>query len=215
MSGEALIRELRSLRVLVLHPPGPDREELTRQLRRIGCQVRVDWPLPQAIPEDINVVFSLIDDGPRDEMPWCRRQPPVPVVAIVHYESPTVLRAILESGATGMIGKPVRPFGTLTSLIMSRAIHRYEASQEVKINKLKETLRSRRLVERAVRTLTNLKKITEDEAYGLIRQQSTSKRVSMGAIAESIIHASELFADSEAGAFSGRLEWNKTSASSK
>jgi AmiR/NasT family two-component response regulator len=82
---------------------------------------------------------------------------------------------------------------------MSRAIHRYEASQELKINKLKETLRSRRLVERAVRTLSSLKQIAEDEAYDLIRQQSTSKRVSMAAIAESIIHASELFAGLETG----------------
>jgi AmiR/NasT family two-component response regulator len=199
MTGEALIRELRTLRVLVLHPPDSDREELIHHLRRIGCQVRGDWPLPQTIPKDINVVFCLIDDQPNDEVSWWRRRPPIPIVAITQYESPAVLRAVLESGATGAIGKPLRAFGTLTSLIMSRAIHRYEASQELKINKLKETLRSRRLVERAVRTLSSLKQIAEDEAYDLIRQQSTSKRVSMAAIAESIIHASELFAGLETG----------------
>jgi len=198
MSGEALISELRSLRVLVLHPPGADLDDLTQHLRRIGCNVRVQWPVPDDVPEGTGVICCLIDGESKHVVPWCRRRPPVPVIAIVHFENPTVIRAVLESGATGMIGYPIRPFGILTSLVMSRAQHRYECSQEQKIEKLKETLRTRRVLDRAVKILSEAKGISEEMAYGLIRQQSTAKRISMANIGESIINASDLLRNAAA-----------------
>jgi two-component system, response regulator PdtaR len=196
MSGEALITELRCLQVLVMHPPGAERDELTQHLRRIGCNVRVQWPVPQEVPEGTGVVCCLIDGESKHIVPWCRRRPPVPVIAIVHYESPTVIRAVLESGATGFIGKPIRPFGILTSLVMSRARHRYETTQERKVEKLKDALRTRRVLDRAIKILSEVKDVSEEEAYALIRQQSMAKRVSMASIGESIINASDLLRSS-------------------
>lgn len=52
-----LFDDLRTLRVLVIHPPGDDRNVLDEQLRRIGCLVTVVWPFPSPLPADADVVF--------------------------------------------------------------------------------------------------------------------------------------------------------------
>ncbi|MCG3770187.1 MAG: Aliphatic amidase regulator [Nitrosomonadaceae bacterium] len=195
MSGEALLRELRSLRILIVHPIGSERDELIQQLKRIGCQVHIEWPKPSFIGPGYGAVFCLIDEG-MDGQALGFTRPEVPLIAIMQFESPTVIRAVLESGATGIINKPIRPNGILTALIMARSIHRYEANQEKKIAKLKDSLKSRQLIDRAVQTLSELKTIGIDEAYELIRQQATSKRVSMSVIAEAILNAGGLLAAS-------------------
>lgn len=191
-AGEALLRELRRLQILVIHPSDPERSELVAQLKRIGCKVRVEWPMPSSIGAEIDTVFCLVEDASVGTLPWVRPRPPIPVVAIIQFEHPTVIRSLIEIGVTGFVGKPIRTFGVLTALIMARSIYRYERNQSAKIAKLKESLKSRRVIEKAVRTLCRANDIDEDEAYELIRRQATSKRLSMGVISESIINASDL-----------------------
>lgn len=191
-AGEALLRELRSLRVLVLHPSDQERSELVNQLKRIGCTVSVEWPIPTTIDPEIDTIFCLVEDASIETLPWVRPHPAVPVVAIAQFEHPTVIRSLLEIGVTGFIGKPIRTFGVLTALIMARSIHRYERIQSAKIAKLKESLKSHRVIAQAVQTLCRANDIGEVEAYELIRRQATSKRLSMCVIAESIINTSEL-----------------------
>ena len=60
------------------------------------------------------------------------------------------------------------------------------------MQKLEETLKARRDVDKSVKILISLKKISEVEAYELIRQQATQKRLTMAEIAVSIINAQEM-----------------------
>ncbi len=193
MSGEALLRTLRETRVLVVHPPDRDGEELVRHLRRIGCQVRSLWPQPETIPDQVDVVFRLIDR----QCPASLGQPtgpaPFALVAIVDYEDPLVLNALIDANVRGVVTKPVRPFGVLSTLVMARAAHRYEGRLLQKVHKLEETLRSRREIEKSVRILMMMRGLSEDDAYQLIRRQAMDRRQSMAAVASSIIHAHSLF----------------------
>ena len=60
------------------------------------------------------------------------------------------------------------------------------------MQKLEETLKARRDVDKAVKILVGLKRIGEVEAYELIRQQATAKRLTMAEISVSIINAQEM-----------------------
>ena len=93
-----------------------------------------------------------------------------------NYENPTVLRRLLDSTAHGVINKPIRSFGILSSLVLARSLHGYTRRLEGKVQKLEETLKARRDVDKAVKILVTLKKIGEAEAYELIRAQATQKR---------------------------------------
>jgi two-component system, response regulator PdtaR len=187
-----LIEELRGARVLVIHPRDAEGEALIDQLKRIGCNVRGVWPPPAAVPDDIDTVFQFVDGSEQTVFPASSNARSPTLVAIVDYENPTILKQLLDSNAHGVVNKPIRSFGILSSLVLARSLHGYTRRIEGKVQKLEETLKARRDVDKAVKILVGLKKVSEFEAYELIRQQATQKRVAMADIAVSIINAQEM-----------------------
>ena len=187
-----LIEELRGARVLVIHPRDAEGEALIDQLKRIGCNVRGVWPPPTTIPQDIDTVFQFVDGSEDTVFPATSDAHAPTLVAIVDYENPTILKRLLDSNAHGVVNKPIRSFGILSSLVLARSLRGYTRRLEGKVAKLEETLKARRDVDKAVKILVSLKKISEFEAYELIRQQATQKRLTMAEIAISIINAQEM-----------------------
>ncbi len=187
-----LIEDLRGARVLVVHPRDAEGDALIDQLKRIGCNVRGIWPPPKELPKDVDTIFLLVETDEAEAYTASVREDGPTFVAIVDYENPTVLKRLLDSNAHGVVNKPIRPFGILSSLILARSMHGYVRRLETKVDKLEETLKARRDVDKAVKILVDLKQIGEAEAYELVRQQATQKRLSMAQIASTIIGAKEL-----------------------
>jgi two-component system, response regulator PdtaR len=186
-----LIEELRGARVLVIHPRDAEGEALIDQLKRIGCNVHGVWPPPAAIPPDVDTVFQFVEGSEETAFPTCSNEHSPTLVAIVDYENPTILKRLLDSNAHGVVNKPIRSFGILSSLVLARSLRGYTRRLEGKVQKLEETLKARRDVDKAVKILVSLKNVSEFEAYELIRQQATQKRLAMADIAVSIISAQE------------------------
>jgi len=58
-----VLDDLRAVRILVLHPRDDDGDALIRQLRRIGCDVRAAWPIPDEVPK-ASIWFSCSSNMP-------------------------------------------------------------------------------------------------------------------------------------------------------
>ena len=187
-----LIEDLRGARVLVVHPRDAEGDALIDQLKRIGCNVRGMWPPPAEMPRDIDTVFHFVEASEAPAFPASAVDDGPTFVAIIDYENPTVLKRLLDSNAHGVVNKPIRPFGILSSLVLARSVHGYTRRLEGKVGKLEETLKARRDVDKAVKILVALKQIGDAEAYELIRHQATQKRLSMAQIAATIIGAQEV-----------------------
>lgn len=191
----SVIQNLRNTRVAVVHPRDQDGEDLVRQLQRIGCQVQMVWPPPAQLPLPLDAVFFLLDRDTRSSMPWRMADLSIAHIAIVDYENPTVLKALLDSSAHGVLVRPIRASGVLSNLVLALSMRGYESRLLAKIAKLEDTLRTRRDVEKATRLLMGLRNLTEDEAYQFIRKQATTRRVPIGAVAASIINAQAMLAE--------------------
>ncbi|MHB8985189.1 MAG: ANTAR domain-containing response regulator, partial [Eubacteriales bacterium] len=63
---------------------------------------------------------------------------------------------------------------------------------EEEIKELKDTLESRKVIERAKGIIMETMKVSETEAFKRIQRQSMNKRISMRAVAEAIILAHNL-----------------------
>ncbi len=189
------VDHLRSTRVLVVHPSDADGEVLVRQLRRIGCQVRSVWPPPSKLPEETDAVFLLVERAGSEALPWLQSESDPPLIAVVEYENPTLLKGLLDSGAVAVVNKPIRATGLLSTLVLARALGAYDRRMQAKIRKLEDQLRTRREVERATRLLMQLKGMTEAEAYELMRAQATRSRLSLGEVAALILGASDVLGD--------------------
>lgn len=192
-TSEAL-RNLRSLRVLVLHPRDEDGEELLRHLNRIGCQTQATWPPPRQLPDPLDVIFLSLRPVIEAQLsfPWKADNPPAALVVVVDYENPVMVDAVLKLNAQAVIGLPIRPFGLLTNLVSAHTLFTRERKLQRRIEKLEEKVRSIKRLDQAKGILMRNHGMDEDAAYRMIRSQAMNKRMTTEAIAVAIINASEI-----------------------
>lgn len=188
-----LLRELRSMRVVVFHPEDEDGQELLAQLQRIGCQTKAFWPPLEKLPGDTDLVFfSIQPEILSMDLPWVSRPDSPPVVPVITYENPVIVEALLKLNAFAVITSPVRSFGVLTSIVVAANQAERSRERENYISRLERRLAALRKVSKAKAILMNTRKLTEDEAYKAIRDQAMTKRVTAEEIADAVIRANEL-----------------------
>ena len=187
------LKELRLLRVAVLHPDDTDGRQLTQQLQRIGCQVEAFWPPVPALPEGIDVVFLAVQpEISQMEFDWTKTENSPTCIAVVNYENPTIVDTVLRLGAKAVLPSPVRSFGLLSALVIARTLNDEIQGQARRIRKLEAKLNGARCIAEAKSILMRTRNVTELQAYNLIREQAMSKRVTTEDIAAAIVNANEI-----------------------
>ena len=187
-----ILKDLRKLRVLVVHPNDEQGSEICQHIERIGCKVRMVWPCPNDIKPDTDVVLlQSLHEHPFAEKPsWLTEEKNSPtVIAIVDYENPTVLQTVYELGAHGIINTPVRPFGLLANLVIARTRWRKELALTSRVEKLETKLRKIHAVEHAVAILERANDISHEQAYEFIRSKAMERRLTTEDIAQEIVNA--------------------------
>ena len=187
------LKELRALKIAVIHPDDADGMQLTQQLQRIGCQVQAFWPPVQVLPAGIDIAFMAVRPdiiGLRFE--WTQREDAPTVIAVVTYENPTIVDAVLALGAQAVLPCPVRSFGLLTALVLARETHKENRSLTRRLRKVEAKLLGARHLADAKAVLMKTHDISETQAYDLIREQAMSKRTTTEEIAAAIVHANEV-----------------------
>lgn len=188
-----LLKDLRTLRVLVFHPDDSDGKQLTQQLQRIGCQVQAFWPPLPALPEGIDVIFLAVrPESMEANYEWLRSDHVPAVITIVTYENPTIVESVLHIGSCAVLPSPVRSFGLLSALVVARQVHGELKEHSRKIRKLESKLLGVRRIAEAKSILMRTHHITDGAAYDLIREQAMSKRVTTEEIADAIINANDI-----------------------
>ena len=188
-----LLKDLRALRVCVFHPRDQDGEGLTKQLERIGCQVQAFWPPLPALPAGCDLVFMALSPDLLDsDFAWCEGEDTPTVIAVIAYENPTIIEAVLRIGAKATIASPVRSFGLLSALVLARELSGTIKKQKKRIVQLEAKLTGARHIAEAQDILCKQRGISKEEAYQAIREQAMSKRVTAEEIAMAIINANEI-----------------------
>jgi response regulator NasT len=190
----ALLKDLRDLKVLVIHPPDADGEFLVDHLRRIGCTVNCLWPVPAELPPHTDVLFLSIDDEMRPETERLLKsivRPAPTILAIVSYENPSTLQIVLESGALAVIERPLKPFGLLTNLAIARNLWLQHQDLTKQARKYKRRLLGDQRVAKAKAILMSSGRLSESEAYHEIRSRAMASRIPVDEVASLIIRSED------------------------
>jgi AmiR/NasT family two-component response regulator len=115
-----------------------------------------------------------------------------PVILLTAYSDRELIQRAKQAGVYGYIVKPFKQ-ADLTPAI-EVALARYQEARELEqqVDDLKETLETRKIIERAKGILMDTYGLREQEAYRRIQVQSMNTRKSMREIAEAIIIAHTL-----------------------
>lgn len=193
LRNDTLLRRVRRMRVLVIHPDDPERDMFLAHLRRIGCQVESMWPAPSSLPREADVVLFLVNRiHDKGAISWMSSAEDVARIGIISFETPEILEELERLHVHGVLSKPIRLFGVLAALTTAISLARHETRLNKRVASLDETLKARRKIEKAVQILAESRSISEFEAYKRIRERSMQAKESIASIAEAIISANEV-----------------------
>ena len=178
--------------VAVILERDDDGERLVRELQRLRCNVRHIWPVPPQIPGQFDVIFCTLTEDLPQRIPWIPGEPEAALILVDRGEGALDLRLMHNCAAHSVLHYPVTARSAQACLALARGHYLYEKRLRGRIDKLDESLRTMRSVERAKALLIRLKHVTEEEAYNYLRKQAMERRVTIGAVANAIIDSHEL-----------------------
>jgi response regulator NasT len=112
-----------------------------------------------------------------------------PVLLLSAYSQQELVQRAKEAGVASYLVKPFRESDLTPSIEVALARFNEFRSLEIEIDDLKETLETRKAVERAKGILMQLQNMNEAEAFRRIQKMSMDNRKPMKAVAEAIILA--------------------------
>ena len=189
--GEAAERgaSLTALDIVVAVARDESGQGLLRELQRTRARVRHVWPLTEPLPEDCDVVFCEASAEAARLVPW---PPGQPTAALVMVVSPTTDLDILRRATPdAVLHRPFSAQAVLAGLTVAHANFTYASRLRQRIQKLDETSRTIRSVERAKTMLMQSRRMREEEAYRFIRNQAMTRRISIGAFASAIVESGD------------------------
>lgn len=180
------------LKVAVIADRDDDGERLVRELQRLRCVVHQEWPMPPQIPTQFDVVFCALSSDLPQRLPWIPGEPAAALVVVDRGQGALDLELLHNCAAHGVLHYPATSRAIVASLALARGHFLYEKRLRGRIDKLDESLRTMRSVERAKSLLIRVKNVSEEEAYNYLRRQAMERRVTIGAVANAIIDSYEL-----------------------
>lgn len=187
---QALLRDLRNLHITLFHPDDEDRQAIQQQLLRIGCQTQTFWPPRPSLPATTD--FLLVAVHPDIALPnWIELQQTKrpTIIAIITYESPTMLESMLELEVDALLPTPIRSFGLLSTLVHARQINLQRQRLQRQIHRLDLKLQGAKDVLKAKHLIMKSRGLNEDQAYELLREQAMQQRISIEAVSKNILTA--------------------------
>lgn len=115
-----------------------------------------------------------------------------PVLVITSKYTQAMLEKAKEARVGSLLLKPVEETMLMSAIELTLANYKEIVKLENKIEELKETLESRKLVEKAKGILMETMGLSENEAFKRMQKQSMNKRISMRQVAEAVILAQNL-----------------------
>ncbi len=114
-----------------------------------------------------------------------------PVLLLTAYSQRDLVDRAKEAGVVGYLVKPFREQEVVPAIEIARARFQEFRELEQQVGDLKETLETRKVVDRAKGILMDQQGMTEAEAFRKIQKMSMNMRKPMKEIAEAIILAQE------------------------
>ena len=184
--------EISRLEIVVAVSPDHEGDMLARELLHTRSGVRRAWPLPARLPEAVDVIFCELIPELLQCLPWFPGQPLAALVVVAHSMQTPQLELLRNCAPHAVLHRPFTTATVLTSLAIARAQFLYEQRLRRRIDKLDETLRSLRSVERAKSILMEKRDLAEEEAYHFMRRRAMNQRVSIGEVATAIIDSHDI-----------------------
>jgi AmiR/NasT family two-component response regulator len=159
-----------------------------RQLDRLGMTIAQHDPADQAMPtETADVIVLDADIIPIKAETAAMWKTETPVIALVGTETPSRLKWLLDLKPASFLIKPLRSAGLYTALVVAFDSAQRKNEELLRIERLEERIRSRRIVSAAVMQVMRSQDLGEDDAFTLIRRTAMRHRLTIEQLSADIV----------------------------
>ena len=113
------------------------------------------------------------------------------MLMLTAFEEPQLVSRAADAGVMAFLTKPFHGRDLISGLAIAKARFDQVIALEKEVEKLEDTLETRRLVDRAKALLMETRGMTEPEAFRAIQKTAMNQRKTMKQLAEAIIIAHE------------------------
>jgi len=169
-------------------------------LERLGYEVVAESSDPRSLHDDVlrlapDAVIVETDSPTRDTLEnlcMITQSCPRPIVMFASDPARESIREAVRAGVSAYVVDGLSP--ERITPIIETAVARFEAFQTIKdeLDETRTKLSERKLIERAKGILMKEKRISEEDAYRMLRKLAMDKNVTVGAIAEQVITVAKL-----------------------
>jgi len=191
-SSQTSARAFWDMKVAVFVERDDDGARLIRELQRLRCNVHHEWPMPPQIPAQFDAIFCALSPDLPQRLPWLPGEPAAALIVVDRGEDALDLTLLHNCAPHAVLSYPATGRAAQAALAVARSHFLYERRLRGRIDKLDDSLRTTRSVERAKALLIRLKNLSEEEAYNYLRRQAMERRVTIGAVASAIIDSYDL-----------------------
>ena len=178
---------LANLNITICAEPGPECEQLVRELQRTRASVIRRWPMPRTLSDEPDVLFFEFEPDLFARLPWNPGEPRCALVILLPQSGSYDPEAVYKCSPGAVLHRPFQPHAILTALMLARGQFQYEKRLRARIERLDETLRSLREIEQAKRILMEREQLNEQDAYGRMRSLAMMKRTTLVQLASQIV----------------------------
>src|SRR6266702_2275293 len=151
--------------------------------------------LRRIVDADPDIIFIDLENPNRDvleqmfQVSRCVRRP---VAMFVDHSDTDMIRAAVESGVGAYVVDGLRK--DRIQSILDMAISRFNAFSQLRdeLDRAKQELEDRKVVERAKGILMRERGLSEDAAYGLLRKAAMNENRRLAEVAQSVVTAARL-----------------------
>jgi len=149
---------------------------LSRQLDLLGVMTKVN---PGTKDPETDFYFLDIDTAAEEDFSLPCGLPRIPMVALVGTETPGRLEWMMQREPSAVLMKPVGGHGIFTAIVVALADMRRREQEFLKILKLEERIRARRIVVAAIVKVMQQYGVEEPEAFGMLRNAAQQRRMTI------------------------------------
>lgn len=160
---------------------------LLRALQRTRARVEHRWPVPERVGEGCDIVVCEFVADLSRRYAWVPGEAKAAVVVLLpqsgHYDTDKLNAAVPDA----VLYRPYAAHAIATALSIGWDHFSFARRQRVRIARLDENVRALRDIERAKHFIMKEKKVSEHEAFNLLRSLAMERRVTIAALAASLV----------------------------
>jgi len=143
-------------------------------------------------PELIILCIKAPDEPLLNQLTRVQEQYPLPVVIFTKSDGSEAIEPAIQAGVSAYVVDGLSENRVLPILRTALARFKQNLSVKKELNKLRETLADRKVIDRAKGIVMAERKCTEDEAYTMLRTSAMNQNMRLAKLAQSVIDSTEL-----------------------